>query len=278
MTEESSDFEEVYMFWYNGELREGNTIELALDDPGFVYGATVFTTMRIYERSLDHVLTNWNSHCDRLKNALNTFNWSQPNWERLRQGAEILNFSWEVLRMVIFPDGKELITGRIIPDDLHERQKLGIIAWLADDPLFVRSLPTYKTGNYLAAWIAGQTALVKGAKEAILVDSNHNWLESSTGNIWGWYDQHWWTPPLTAGILSGVTRSQLINFCHQNNRVIKETEWTPELVTEFEAIAYSNCVVEVIPIHTILTPSQTLTYDPAHPRLDELRELFHQEF
>ncbi|HCF27363.1 MAG TPA: 4-amino-4-deoxychorismate lyase, partial [Cyanobacteria bacterium UBA11049] len=55
-----------------------------------------------------------------------------------------------------------------------------------------------------------------GAGEAILVDANGNWLETSTGNLWGWQNGCWWTPPLEAGILPGVVRQQLINWCQNH--------------------------------------------------------------
>jgi 4-amino-4-deoxychorismate lyase len=45
-------------------------------------------------------------------------------------------------------------------------------------------------------------------------------------------------------------------------------------VREFEAIAYTNCVMQVIPIHTVLNSFESLTYDPFHPNLEQLRNLW----
>jgi 4-amino-4-deoxychorismate lyase len=55
---------------------------------------------------------------------------------------------------------------------------------------------------------------------------------------------------------------------------VREEPWTPELVKKFEAIAYSNCVVEIIPIHTVIQPTGKLEYDPRHTIFQQLRELF----
>jgi 4-amino-4-deoxychorismate lyase len=44
---------------------------------------------------------------------------------------------------------------------------------------------------------------------------------------------------------------------------------------EFEAIAYTNSVMEVIPIHTVLNPHNPLTYEPFHRSLEQLRSLFY---
>jgi 4-amino-4-deoxychorismate lyase len=262
------------LFWYNGQLICDSTLELAIDDPGLLYGATVFTTLRVYQQSLNHPLTNWKSHCDRLTSSLQTFGWQLPDWQRLRSGAEQLSSSYPIVRITIFPDGREWITGRFLPPDLAQRQQQGITAWLANAPDYQRSLASHKTGNYLSAWLAGHSARKLGADEAILVDAAGNWLETSTGNLWGWQEGCWWTPPLDTGILPGVVRSQLINWYKENNGEIREAPWDSERVLHFEAIAYTNSVVEVIPIHTILTSSDSLTYEPFHPHLEQLRSLW----
>lgn len=272
-----SDVGEQELFWYSGQLIQGNTLELAIDDPGLLYGAMVFTTLRVYHGSLDNPLTHWLQHGDRLKSSLQTFGWQSPDWTRLREGAEVLCTSYPVLRIVIFPDGREWITGRFLPADLTERQQQGVSAWLADAPEFCRALPAHKTGNYLAAWLALQKAQQLGAKEAILVDGAGRWLETSTGNLWGWKDGGWWTPPLDVGILPGVARSQLIAWLKERGTTVRESPWDRQLVKEFEAIAYTNSVVEVVPIHTVITSMERLTYASSHSSLNQLHCLFYRE-
>ncbi|WP_374820605.1 aminotransferase class IV [Aerosakkonema sp. BLCC-F183] len=247
-----SNLFEKGMYWYNGKLIESKTLEIGIDDAGLLYGATVFTTLRVYDRSLNSAKTNWGGHCDRIRCSLETFGWQKPDWERVRQGAETLKAHFPVLRIAIFPDGREWIVGRNLPEDLSARQESGVVAWLAEAPKFRRSLAEHKTGNYLSAWLALREAQQYGAKEAILLDSSGNWLETSTGNLWGWQDGRWWTPPLEAGILPGLMRSQLIAGLKSQNKIVEEKPWSADLVAGFEAIAYSNSVVEVVPIHKII--------------------------
>jgi 4-amino-4-deoxychorismate lyase len=191
----------------------------------------------------------------------------------VRQGAEILKAQFPVLRITIFPDGREWIIGRFLPDDLAENQKNGVVAAVASGE-FNRSLPSHKTGNYLGAWIAKKSTLQLNAQEAILVDNAGNWLETSTGNLWGWQDGCWWTPPLAVGILPGIMRSQLVKWLQRQQQQVKEEPWTQELVKKFEAIAYTNSVVEIIPIHTVQQPSGPLQYNPYHPSFHLLRSFF----
>ncbi|MBD2083202.1 aminotransferase class IV [Leptolyngbya sp. FACHB-17] len=253
--------------WYNGSAIEGDQIQLSINDPGLIYGATTFTTLRVYQ-SLDHALTQWDEHCDRLKTTIAAFHWQDPNWNNIRSGAEWMALHYPTLRVVVFPDGREWITGRSLPLDLAQRQQQGITAWVAESELS-RSLPQHKTGNYLAPWLALQTAQQLNAQEAILIDQHGNWLESSTGTLWGWKDDRWWTPPLSTGILPGLLRSRLVPELSPI-----EEAWTAEVVKGFEAIAYTNCVMELIPIHTVLDRDQKYHYNSAHTKFQQIRNLF----
>lgn len=257
--------------WYNGRAIAKDTIELSITDPGLLYGATVFTTMRVYG-TLDHSLTNWTGHCDRLKTTIETFYWQQPDWSRLRHGAEWMMQQYPVLRITVFPDGREWITGRSLPPDLMQRQENGVAALVTQN--LARSLPSHKTGNYLAPWLAKQVAERSNAQEAILTNLVGEWLETSTGNLWGWKDGHWWTPPLESEILPGLLRSRLIAGLRWHNEEVTELRWNAALVEQFDAIAYTNCVVEVIPIHTVLSHDTTLSYDARHFGIQKLREMF----
>ncbi len=240
------------MYWYDGKLIDSQQIHLDINEPGLCYGASVFTTMRVYEESLHHRLTCWQAHCDRLNSSIRAFDWKQPDWQRLSQGARQLLTYYPVLRMTIFPSGKEWIIGRNLPKDLKQRQEQGITAWVGSDELYTRELAQYKTGNYLGAYLARDRALDFNAREAILTDSQNNWLETSTGNLWGWRDGSWYTPSLKSGILPGIKRLSLLDFLHQNNIAVRENIWTAEFVSTLEAISYSNCVVNTIPITRII--------------------------
>ncbi|MEH2069747.1 MAG: aminotransferase class IV [Nostoc sp.] len=258
------------IFWYDGKLIHSQILELNINDPGLLYGATVFTTLRVYQNSLDNNLTNWQAHCDRLLFSIQSFGWQQPDWKRVRQGAQVLLPQFPVLRITLFPDGREWITGRFLPPDLTEKQKNGVSCAVASSEFF-RSLPSHKTGNYLSAWLAKTSS---DAQEAILVDTIGNWLETTTGNLLGWCDSSWWTPPIKAGILPGILQSQLVNWLQNQQQPMQEAPWSPELVERFEAIAYTNSVVEMIPIHTVYQPTGSLQYNPHHPNFQQIRGLF----
>lgn len=254
------------MFWYDGQLINSPQIKLEINNPGLCYGATVFTTMRVYDQSLNHPRTCWLAHCGRLRIAIKAFNWTQPNWQQLQQGVESLSNHYPVLRIAVFPDGKEWVTGRNLPCDLQQRQEQGITAWLAQDSLYRRDLSSYKTGNYLAAYLARHQALSLNAQEAILVDAQGNWLETSTGNLWGWKDNCWYTPSLDSGILPGVARARWLSFFRTEAVRVIENVWTPEFASTLTALSYSNCVIDLVPITIVLKTKNKLYYTVKQPK------------
>ena len=244
------------MYWYDGAVCCGEMLELTVTEPGLLYGATTFTTLRVYEQNLNDPRSDWPAHRRRLGEAVAEFDWLTPNWSRLETGAQQMAQRFPVLRLTLFADGRELITGRGLPDDLQQRQDEGIVAWLAQGSGFSRSLPHRKTGNYLAPWLALQQARKLGALEAILLNERGEWLETSTGTLWGWREGRWWTPPLAAGILPGLARSRILQSARRQGLRIGRSPWLASQVWEFEALAYSNAVVEVVPIRQVLRSPQ----------------------
>lgn len=256
-------------FWYGGKRFENGDRPSFVDNEGLRFGATVFTTLRVYEQSPSHPLTQWQAHCDRLTHSLTEFGWTLPNWTNIRIGCELLASHHPILRITIFPDGTEWITGRSLPPNLAKNQQTGVTCWLAPAE-YTRSLPTHKTGNYLACWLARQQAQTHGAHEAILTSPQGEWLETSTGNLWGWADGQWFSP-MHSHCLPGIMRNRLQQMLGQSGQFVSPEPWSPERIVKFEAIAYSNCAVQLLPVHTILNGATTLKYDPHHKSISALQ-------
>lgn len=258
------------MFYFDRHLKEGNYIELDIYDSTWLYGATIFTTLRVYNNSLFHPLTNWDSHRHRLKTSIEKFAWKMPDWEQIEAEATILLEHFPVLRITLFPDGKELIIGRQLPANLLEKQAFGVKGFVSIEPELQRSLPLHKTGNYLSPWLALQQAQKQGYDEAILTDLNHNWLETSTGNLWGYKDGIWFTPSLETGILPGIARKTILE---KADFPIEINTWSEEFVQQLSSIVYSNSVVAILPFNTITMGENIIKYNVHHPCLEMLRKI-----
>lgn len=252
------------MYWYHGKSFDRQTIELNIDDPGLLYGATVFTTLRT-----DCNTSTRQLHYQRLRSSIIDLNWIEPNWVNVDRASQYLAAHFPILRITIFPDGRELITGRELPPQLTNWQTEGVTVNIAHRD-YVRSIPQHKTGNYLAPWLALKQARAQNIQETILIDDRGNWLETSTGNLWGYLDGYWYTPPLSAGILPGIERGEIIDRLKQK---VVEIEWEQEWVKSLESIAYSNSVIHLIPIHTAIAPVGKLKYNAQHPSLEWLKPI-----
>lgn len=278
-------------FWYDGDLFDDESVaagdasarqsvsraggqsvsqKVPLDNVGLRFGATVFTTLRVYGGDLNHPFTQWQGHCDRLKQSFQKFGWFAPNWSAIQQGCQQLQRQYPLLRVTLFPDGREWITGRDLPSQLAIQQQQGVACWVAPAD-YARSLPTHKTGNYLACWLARQQAQTQGAHEAILTNRQGDWLETSTGNLWGWAHGQWWTPRGDQ-CLPGIMQARLQRLLAAAGQRVSCVAWSNLQLVDFEAIAYSNCAVEFLPIHTILDGTTKLEYNPQHASIKALQK------
>lgn len=276
--------------WYDGEYYTDGRIPIAVNDPGLLFGATVFSTLRVYGGDLNDPRTAWPAHRQRLETTITRFGWHQPNWDYIDQGLGELIPHYPILRVTIFPGGRELVTGRDLPQDLDTLQCRGITAWIAPPDRHARLFAADKTGNYLGAWLALQTARSQGAGEAILMNDAGHWLETSTGNLWGYRDRTWYTPPINGSILPGIARQRILAALRSpaigsEIAVNDQQAWTPEFGYSWEFLAYSNSVVEVVPIVAVRhdfapNDARTLTFPLTRNQapLKALRRAFDPSF
>ncbi|MFM1842203.1 MAG: hypothetical protein RLZZ490_939 [Cyanobacteriota bacterium] len=247
-------------YWFDGQWFDQDFIQLPIAEPGLLYGATIFTTLRVYEQNLFHPLTHWSAHGDRLRQHLAELEWPSPDWQELTQGAIALAQDYPVLRITIFPTGKAWMMGRSLPVDLAQRQHQGITAWLMPPGQFQRSLAHWKTGNYFAPYLAQQTAKRQQSQEAILTNRAGHWLETSTGNLWGWRGDTFFTPIFTGEQLPGITHHYLSQWILEQGAIVRHKTWTPSLIKDLQGLAYSNSVVEIIPINKVHADFQEPLY------------------
>lgn len=250
-------------YWLAGKWHDSGEITLSITDPSLLYGATIFTTLRVFENNLFHPHSHWQAHGDRLRHTITDLHWPEPNWSEINQGAIEVAKYYPVVRITILSDGRELIIGRDLPVNLRQKQQQGIQGWVATDKIYRRPMANFKTGNYLGAWRALKEAIAQDSGEAILVNQAGHWLETATGNLWGFDGETWYTPPMS-GILPGVMRSHLMHQLTLQGDVVVAEPWTLELVGRLRAIGYSNSVVGVIPFTSIMN-----TKLPDHGELDQ---------
>ncbi len=109
--------------------------------------------------------------------------------------------------------------------------------------------PGAKIGNYLASLLALQNAKAQGAHEAILLDARGDVLEGATSNIFFVRDGALLTAPEDAGILAGITRAHVLEIAGELGVPVRLATFAPTLAAQ-EAFLTSS-LREVVPLSHI---------------------------
>src|SRR5262249_46215559 len=75
--------------------------------------------------------------------------------------------------------------------------------------------PSIKTGNYLNSVLALIEARRRGAQDAVMLNGHGHLTECTTSNIFLVKESVLLTPSLESGILSGITRSDVIRLARE---------------------------------------------------------------
>jgi branched-chain amino acid aminotransferase len=125
-----------------------------------------------------------------------------------------------------------------------------ISSWARIDP---RVLPTTakSSANYANSALAKMEAVKSGYDEAIILNVNGFVTEGSGENIFTVREEELITPPLSAGILPGITRDSVIKIAkHLGTTVAEENISRGELWTSDEAF-FTGTAAEITPIREV---------------------------
>jgi branched-chain amino acid aminotransferase len=137
------------------------------------------------------------------------------------------------------------------PEQLQSGIKLSVATSLHRN--HVKTLnPAWKTGNYLNNILCLREALSRGADEVVMTNLSGEITEASVSNIFFVLDDTLMTPPLSTGILEGVTRAALLGPVARaaGMRVRQETIKADELKM-FSECFISGTTREVLPVQSI---------------------------
>ena len=65
-----------------------------------------------------------------------------------------------------------------------------------------------------------------------------------------------------------------MDYLRAEGQEVEEAIWDCDRISQLEWIGYSNCVIETIPMRTILNGNTKLEYDPNHRAFMTLRGFF----
>lgn len=108
--------------------------------------------------------------------------------------------------------------------------------------------PAIKSGNYLNNVLGLREAKQLGATDCLMVNTAGFVTEASTSNVFVWRGDRLLTPPLTAGILAGVTRALLLEFCRGQGIAVLEQDLTPADVRTADELFLTSTLKDIGPV------------------------------
>ena len=217
----------------NGRLHDAREASLSPLNRGYLYGDAIYEVWRTYHG----VIFAWEEHWRRLEWSAASLYFSLPLAPALML-AEIFR-TVAAYRAVVPGDGDLYIRLQITrgsgpigldvaladkadyvllvqsnkahpADKLRDGLKLSVATSLRRNP--AESLnPAWKTGNYLNNILGLREARARGADEVVMLNHAGEVTEAAVSNIGFIRGGKVITPPLTAGILGGITREILLS-------------------------------------------------------------------
>jgi len=111
--------------------------------------------------------------------------------------------------------------------------------------------PGIKTGNYLNNVLAILEANGSKAHDALMLNAWGHLTECTTSNFFFVQDGRIMTPSEECGILSGITRSNIIQLARENGFLVEEGQWPVEILQNIDEAFITGTVKKVVPVTRI---------------------------
>ncbi len=221
------------MIYFNGQCIDDENL-ISIYDSGFTTGIGIFDSMLAHEGELIHCI----DHFDRIifdsKNIMGIApELSFKNFVSICQKLLLQNNLNQNYARV-----RTTITGATAPKPLAKVTQTSILIHVAntipphkDEIMSVAIIKDYpriagcklensKRLDYSRSYAARRDAEKRGAQDAILINTDSNIACGTTSNIFIEENGKLFTPPLSDGVLAGVTRK---NILRKNSTVKEET-------------------------------------------------------
>lgn len=249
----------------NGQFFNEETAQISVFDRGFLYGDSVYEATRTFSRIPFHL----EAHLDRLFLSAQKIE-LQPTLSKEEISTRILETIKasphdNITLRIILTRGTNIDLG--LDPDLASANNLVIITkeiapnpewWLREGLAMIfyqkkstqkGSLP--KSGNYQENILAHKEALAQKAYDAIMLNHEGHVTEGTTSNIWIIKDGIIYTPPLSDGVLEGLTRKTLIEMATCEKIPLVEKSLTPNDVKDSDECFISSTTRNLVPVTKI---------------------------
>ncbi len=252
------------VIYINGDFMEEDDAKISVLDHGLLYGDGVFEGIRMY----DGCIFKLKEHIDRLYNSAKAIVLNIPMSKTQMQDAVV-----ETVKRNGLKDGYiRLIVTRGVGDlglDPRKCTKPSIIIIASKIKLYPQELyekglsiitvatrrnlpealnPQIKSLNYLNNILAKIEAINLGYEEALMLDHQGYVAECTGDNIFCLKDKVLLTPPVSVGVLKGITANTVIEIATQIGISVLEERFTRYELYTADEVFLTGTAAEIVPV------------------------------
>jgi len=258
--------------WSDGEFVPWDDANVHFLSHAMQYGTGVFEGIRAYNTPEGTAVFRLRDHMIRLEASARAYNipmrWSVEQWEAaclelLRHtGLESAYIRPQIFYGVgsigINPANNEVRAmmaafpwGAYLGDDAAEKGVSTMVSsWRRISHTSL--IPTAKgSGGYLNSVLAKQEALAAGQDEAIMLNDSGSVSEGSGMNLFVVSQGIVYTPPVSSGILEGITRNSVIDLLHGDGVEVREVDLVRGALYAGDEMFLTGTAAEVTPIRSV---------------------------
>lgn len=258
----------------NGRLHPASEPSISPLNRGFLYGDAIYEVWRTYDR----VIFAWEEHWGRLERSAAALHFVLP-WTRDELLREIrrtvtaygqeTGYAGELyIRLQISRGDGRIGLDTALADrpgyvllvqpvpvlstkQLEEGQVLSVATEMRRNPALALN-PAWKTGNYLNNLLCLHEARARGADEVVVLNLDGEITEAAVCNLGFVCDGEFITPPLSAGILAGITRGLLLGeIARSAGVVVREQSIRPEELARMQECCLLSTTKDLQPVARI---------------------------
>jgi len=230
--------------------------KISILEPGFLFGWGLFETMRAYKNKIVYFA----AHLERIKSSAKLLGlrlpYSLPELKKIIQKAIRENgYSDAYTRLTLFKTRKgtdiSVIVKKYTPYPAQKyRQgiRVAISPFAQDENSF---LARVKSANRLLYELSYLQAREKGFAGSIILNNRGYIAEATRSNIFFVKDNALFTPLLSCGCLSGITRRVVFDLAKKYHIKIYEGKFTPGDLYQADEVFFTNSLAGVMPVASI---------------------------
>jgi branched-chain amino acid aminotransferase len=258
--------------WMDGEIIPWDKATVHIMTHSLHYGSAMFEGIRCYKTEQGSAVFRLDAHMKRLFRSAKIYEMEIPfTSEEIVKGIKSLIVANHIeecyIRPIAFygwdevginPKGNKVHLAIAMwpwlpylgEDGLRRGVRCKISSWARIDQ---RSLPTMAkaAANYANSILAKTEAQKLGYDEAILLNTNGFITEGTGENLFTVRDGIIVTPPLSAGILPGITRDSIIQLGRDMGYVVKERNISRGELLVSDEVFLTGTAAEVTPVREI---------------------------